>query len=42
MDFNLTQDQLDIRAAVEQICTQFPAEYWLEKDRHGGFPHDFR
>ena len=42
MDFALTEDQLAIRAAIEQICTQFPAEYWLEKDRHGGFPHDFR
>ena len=42
MDFALTEDQLDIRAATEQICAQFPLEYWLEKDRHGGFPHDFR
>ena len=30
-----------IRAAIEQICTDFGDEYWLKKDREGGFPHDF-
>jgi len=41
MSFEMTEDQLAIRAAVEKICTRFPLEYWLEKDRNGGFPHDF-
>ena len=41
MDFAFTEDQLAIRAAVEEIAARFPADYWLEKDRHGGFPHDF-
>ena len=25
----------------ESICTQFDENYWLEKDRRGGFPHEF-
>jgi acyl-CoA dehydrogenase len=41
MNFEMTDEQLSIRSAVEQICTRFPDEYWLEKDRNGGFPHDF-
>ena len=41
MDFSLTADQLAIRAAIEKICADFDAEYWLEKDTHGGFPSDF-
>ena len=41
MDFSLTEDQLAIRAAVEKICADFGDEYWLRKDREGGFPHDF-
>ena len=41
MDFAYTEEQLSIRAAVERICADFPADYWLKKDREGGFPHDF-
>jgi acyl-CoA dehydrogenase len=41
MDFALTDDQQAIVAAIEKICTDFGDDYWLEKDRHGGFPHDF-
>ena len=41
MDFALDEDQLAIRAAVEKICTDFGDDYWLRKDREGGFPHDF-
>ncbi|MCC6197484.1 MAG: acyl-CoA/acyl-ACP dehydrogenase [Burkholderiales bacterium] len=41
MDFALTDDQLAIRDAVEKICAQFGDEYWLRKDREGGFPRDF-
>jgi acyl-CoA dehydrogenase len=41
MDFSLTDDQLAIRDAVEKICVEFGDEYWLRKDREGGFPHDF-
>ena len=41
MDFALTDDQQAIVAAIEQICARFGDDYWLEKDRKGGFPHDF-
>ena len=41
MDFSLTQDQEAIRAAIQRICARFDADYWLAKDREGGFPHDF-
>lgn len=41
MDFRITPEQEAIRDAVLRICERFDAEYWLEKDRHGGFPLDF-
>jgi acyl-CoA dehydrogenase len=37
----LTQDQQNIRDAVLKHCSQFPDEYWLERDRDGVFPHEF-
>ncbi|ANN79726.1 acyl-CoA dehydrogenase family protein [Bordetella flabilis] len=39
MDFSFTPEQIAIRDAVEQICARYPDEYWLERDREGGFPH---
>lgn len=41
MDFAITPEQESIREAVARICEKFNADYWLEKDRHGGFPLDF-
>ena len=41
MDFTLTDDQIAIRTAVEEICAGFGDEYWLKKDKEGGFPEDF-
>jgi acyl-CoA dehydrogenase len=41
MDFSFSADQLALRAAIEKVCAGFDADYWLEKDRDGGFPHDF-
>ena len=41
MDFAFTPDQVAIRSAVDEICAGFPDEYWLKKDREGGFPEDF-
>jgi acyl-CoA dehydrogenase len=40
MDFELTQDQQAIRAAIAKICAQFGDDFWLEKDRKGEFPHE--
>ncbi|MFN0303041.1 MAG: acyl-CoA dehydrogenase family protein [Burkholderiales bacterium] len=41
MNFDLTEEQQQIRDAVGRICTDFGDDYWLEKDTEGGFPHDF-
>jgi acyl-CoA dehydrogenase len=40
IDFRLSSEQLAVRAAIEKICARFPAEYWLERDRDGRFPHE--
>src|SRR6266404_2449204 len=41
MNFSLSEDQLAVRAGVESVCARFGDDYWLKKDREGGFPHDF-
>ena len=41
MDFSFTEDQQSIRNAVLEHCSRFSADYWLERDRDGVFPHDF-
>jgi len=41
MDFSYSAEQQAIRAAIEKICARFPDDYWLAKDRDGGFPQDF-
>jgi len=41
MNFLPTPEQEQIRAAIEQLCQPFDDDYWLRKDRDGGFPHDF-
>ncbi|MGS1107191.1 acyl-CoA dehydrogenase family protein [Achromobacter anxifer] len=38
MDFEFSPDQLALRDAVARICERYPDEYWLERDREGGFP----
>ncbi|MBI3433641.1 MAG: acyl-CoA/acyl-ACP dehydrogenase [Proteobacteria bacterium] len=41
MDFPLPAQLETIRAAVARICAGFDDDYWRERDRDGGFPHDF-
>jgi acyl-CoA dehydrogenase len=41
MSVAFTDEQEQLRAAVARICARFPDDYWLAKDRDGGFPHDF-
>jgi acyl-CoA dehydrogenase len=41
MNFNVTPEQEQIRDAIEKACAPFDADYWLRKDREGGFPQDF-
>jgi acyl-CoA dehydrogenase len=40
MDFTVAPELTEIRAAIRQLCADFPGEYWrgLEPDR---YPHDF-
>ncbi len=41
MDFDLTDDQRAIREAVASVVSGFDADYWLERDNDGEFPHAF-
>ena len=41
MDFALSAEQEAIGDAVARICARFGDDYWLAKDRDGGFPGDF-
>jgi acyl-CoA dehydrogenase len=41
MDFSFSPEQEAIHSAVEKICARFDDQYWLAKDRDGGFPDDF-
>lgn len=41
MSYFLSEDQLAIRDAVEKLCADFDAEYWLERDTDGSFPAEF-
>lgn len=41
MHFALTPEQEHIRNAIERVCAPFDADYWLRKDRDGGFPDEF-
>ncbi|VVN97942.1 acyl-CoA dehydrogenase family protein [Pseudomonas fluorescens] len=41
MNFLLSEEQLAIRSAVEAVCANFNDDYWLTRDRDGGFPEDF-
>ena len=40
MDFSLSSEQSSIREAIADICSQFDDQYWLERDRTGGFPEE--
>ena len=41
MDFDLNEDQANIREAVLRHCSRFTDDYWLERDRDAVFPHEF-
>ncbi len=41
MHFALTPEQEAIRDGVARVCSRFDADYWLQRDRTGEFPHDF-
>ncbi|MGX5732877.1 acyl-CoA dehydrogenase family protein [Bosea thiooxidans] len=41
MDFRLSDEQHAIREAIAGICSRFGDDYWLKRDKEGGFPQDF-
>lgn len=40
MTFRYTEAQKEIRDTILRICADFDDDYWLDRDRNGGFPHD--
>jgi acyl-CoA dehydrogenase len=41
MDFNLTQEQIQIRDEIRKVCKEFPDSYWREVDRKRDYPDSF-
>jgi len=41
MDFNLTQEQLQIREEIRKVCKEFPDAYWREIDSKKDYPEAF-
>jgi acyl-CoA dehydrogenase len=41
MNFDLSEQQNSIQAAIEKICLQFDDDYWLQRDTDGVFPEAF-
>ncbi|NOX52368.1 MAG: acyl-CoA/acyl-ACP dehydrogenase [Gammaproteobacteria bacterium] len=41
MDFELTDEQELIKASVAKLCSEYPDDYWRQKDKAHEFPWDF-
>jgi acyl-CoA dehydrogenase len=41
MDFNPTQEQLQIREEIRKVCREFPDSYWREIDKKRDYPESF-
>jgi acyl-CoA dehydrogenase len=41
MDFSISEANQSIREAISRVCDRFGEDYWLTRDRDGGFPHEF-
>jgi acyl-CoA dehydrogenase len=41
MNFSYTDEQKSIRESIIKVCAPFDDDYWLKRDKEGGFPHDF-
>ena len=37
-----SEEQLDVRNAISNICASYPDEYWAARDESSEYPHDFR
>ena len=42
LPFELTEQQREIRDAIQRIMADFDDDYWLETDRTANYPHEFR
>jgi len=40
MNFDLSEEQQALCDAVSRVCARFDDEYWLRKDKEGGFPFE--
>ena len=40
MDFSDNREHESIREAIGRVCANFGDDYWLQRDRDGGFPHE--
>uniref|UniRef100_V5EU46 Acyl-CoA dehydrogenase n=1 Tax=Kalmanozyma brasiliensis (strain GHG001) TaxID=1365824 RepID=V5EU46_KALBG len=36
----LTESQIDVRQAIQSICSQFDDNFWMHKDQSGEYPHE--
>src|SRR5258706_14936196 len=41
MEFSFSPEQERIKDAIAKLCAGFGDDYWLKRDREGGFPADF-
>jgi len=41
LDFAFSPEQEQIRDAILKLCARFGDDYWLAKDKEGGFPAEF-
>ena len=41
MEFSSSPEQERIKEAIAKLCERFGDDYWLKRDREGGFPADF-
>jgi acyl-CoA dehydrogenase len=41
MEFSFSPEQERIREAIAKLCARFGDDYWLSRDREGGFPTEF-
>ncbi|SYW82125.1 uncharacterized protein UHO2_00610 [Ustilago hordei] len=36
----LTESQIDVRRAIQDVCAQFDDDYWMQKDQKAEYPHE--
>jgi acyl-CoA dehydrogenase len=41
MNYSTVEDRQSLQSAIERIAARFDDDYWLKRDREGGFPDDF-